>query len=275
MDRIPLLDDSGTGIGPHWQMHSAGDGAIEPVANVLRLSKPYASEQRYSNAQIDDYQTLARRNFLWKPPLELTVRARFSHAGFDPSRPAAAQGVPTLRGTAGFGFWNDPFMMTPGTRRPTLPRAIWFFYSAPPSNMPLALDVPGCGWKAATVDAWRWPFFALAPTAPLAVPLMRIGPLYRRLWPVAQRAIGVCEARVEAPMAEWHTYCIRWEEKTAHFFVDGASVLQCSTPPRGPLGLVLWIDNQYMVVTPQGHFRSGLVASDAVEWMEISSINVS
>ena len=43
----------------------------------------------------------------------------------------------------------------PGGGMPTLPRAIWFFYGSLPSNMSLALDVPGYGWKAATIDALR------------------------------------------------------------------------------------------------------------------------
>jgi len=192
----------------------------------------------------------------------LTVRARFSH-------PAGQ-----LRGTAGFGFWNDPFMMT-GARRPTLPRAIWFFYSSPPSNMQLALDVPGHGWKAATIDAWRLPFFLLAPSAPVAMPLMRIRSLYRTLWPLAQRTIGVSEKLLGVEMTEWHTYKIEWGVKTARFTVDEVLILTCTTPPRGPLGLVIWLDNQAMVVTPWGQFRHTLVASSVQQWMEVAEVEVS
>ena len=103
------------------------------------------------------------------------MRARFSHPANE------------LRGTAGFGFWNDPFMMT-GARIPTLPRAIWFFYGSPPSNIKLDRHAPGHGWKAATIDALRPAAFLLAPLAPLAVPLMNLPSLYRRLWPFIQRA---------------------------------------------------------------------------------------
>jgi hypothetical protein len=216
---------------------------------------------QYTDAQIDDYQGLARRDFLWRPPLQMMVRACFSH--------------PTgkLRGTAGFGFWNDPFMMT-GWRWPALPRVIWFFYSSPPSNMKLDLHTPGHGWKAATLDAIRWPFFALLPTAPLAMPLMNIDLLYRTFWPIGQKAIHVSEAIVPVEMTEWHTYVIDWQQKTAHFMVDGETILECQTPPRGPLGFVLWLDNQYMVATPWGSFKYGLLDTPGRQWLEVNQLTI-
>jgi hypothetical protein len=159
-------------------------------------------------------------------------------------------------------------------RSPALPRAIWFFYGSPPSNMKLALDTPGCGWKAATIDAAKVPFLLLAPTAPVALPLMHLRALYRRLWPVGQRAIRVSEAAVDADMTAWHTYAIRWERRSARFLVDGQEILASNTPPRGPLGLVIWLDNQYMVVTPQGRFRHGLLAQPGRQWLELESVHV-
>jgi hypothetical protein len=54
--------------------------------------------------------------------------------------------------------------------------------------------------------------------------------------------------------------------------VDGQQVLDCATPPRGPLGLVIWLDNQFMVVTPQGRLRHGLLAKPGEQWLEIGSV---
>jgi hypothetical protein len=214
-----------------------------------------------TNAQLDDYQGLPRRRYLWRPPLTMTVRARFSH-------PAGE-----LSGTAGFGFWNDPFMMT-GRTWPTLPRAIWFFYASPPSDIVLDLNVPGRGWKATTLDAVRLPFFLLAPTAPLAVPLMRVRPLYRALWPIGQRAIGVREALLGADMTAWHTYVLEWGERSARFAVDGQTVLACEPSPRGPLGFVIWLDNQYMVATPWGAFKYGWLEASGRQWMEVDRLSI-
>ena len=83
-----------------WRHHVTGRGQLLSTPGVLRLQNDPTTATTYSNAQIDDYQGLARRDFIWQPPLTLTVTARFSH------------GADALRGTAGFGFWNDPFGMT-------------------------------------------------------------------------------------------------------------------------------------------------------------------
>lgn len=246
---------------PQLQPLRVGDSQLIVTPAGQRLSHSPTTAGHYTNAQLDDYQGLARAHFPWRPPLTLTLRARFSH------------NANLLRGTAGFGFWNNPFAM--GRQRlPTLPRAIWFFFSAPPSNMALALDVPGPGWKAATIDAWRWPFFVLAPTAPVAMPLMRIHPLYRLLWPIGQRAIGVHEALLSVDMTAWHTYSIEWGIKRARFLVDERLLLTCDQSPRGPLGLVIWKDNQAMTVAPWRLPHHQLVACETVQWLEVADLAI-
>lgn len=244
-----------------WQIFVRGTGLLEPRADTLRLINRYTLTTQYSNAQLDDYQSLNRRDFRWRPPLEMKVRARFSHPTGE------------LSGTAGFGFWNDPFMMT-GWRWPSLPRVIWFFYSSPPSNMKLDLKTPGYGWKVGTLDAWRGSFLALLPTAPVAVPLMNIESLYRLCWPIGQQAINVSEAELPVAMTDWHTYSLTWRHKSCRFMVDGQLILDCLTSPRGPLGFVLWFDNQYMVVTPAGRFAYGLLAAPDEQWMEVSQLMI-
>lgn len=241
-----------------WHRHVVGNGSLRLSEQGLVLANEGAIDTAYTNAQIDDYQYSRRHNFSWRPPLTFSIRARFSEQ---------------VTGTAGFGFWNDPFMMT-GARWPTLPRAIWFFYSAPPSNMALAQGIRGWGWKAATIDAWRWSFLALAPVAPIALPLMRLRLLYRLLWPIAQRAIHVSEAHITAPMTDWHVYTLVWSVKQARFLVDDTLILSCTTPPSGPLGLVIWLDNQYMEITPQGRFRHGLVSKEARQWMIVDWLQI-
>jgi hypothetical protein len=233
---------------------------LEPTPCTLRFALAGASSERYSNAQIDDYQSLPRRRFPWHPPVKLTVRARFSHS--------THEGATGLQGTAGFGFWNDPFLMT-GARSPSLPRAIWFFHASPPSDMKLDRHVPGYGWKAATIDALRPSVLLLAPVAPLATLLMNIRPVYRVLWPPIQRAVNVSEALVEADMTDWHTYVIEWGRDRASFKVDEKIVLSDAPSPRGPLGFVMWLDNQYMVVKPWGRFGWGVLDAPGRQWMEV------
>jgi len=247
-------------LPPEW-VYTVGAGSLECIGPILRFCLADATATRYSDAQIDDYRGRPRRRFPWRPPVRMTVRARFSH----PS------GV--LRGTAGFGFWNDPFLMT-GGRLPALPRAVWFFYGSPPSDMKLDLEVSGWGWKAATIDATSPQALLWAPLAPVLVPLMNLRALYRRLWPPVQRALRVREAVIGAEMAEWHTYVLEWQEREVRFEVDGEPVLEGAPSPRGPLGFVMWMDNQYMVATPWGHLGWGLLDVPGRQWMEVEEVMI-
>jgi hypothetical protein len=177
-----------------------------------------------------------------------------------------------LRGTAGFGFWNDPFLMT-SLRLPALPRTAWFFFASPPSDMKLALDVPGHGWKAAVVDALRPTSLLLAPVALPAVLLMNLRPLYRHLWPPIQRALNVGEALLDVEMRDWQTYVLEWGRNRARFYVAGEGALE--TPaPRGPLGFVLWMDNQYMVATPWGRLGWGQLGVPGEQWMDVERLSI-
>lgn len=250
----------------HWQKHIVGGGNLEIAGPVLRLAISDTSAKQYSNAQIDDYQGLPRHEFLWRPPIRLIVRARFSH-------PTAA-----LQGTAGFGFWNDPFLMT-GARLPTLPRAVWFFFASPPSNMKLAMDVPGRGWKAATIDALHPKALLWAPLAPLAVPLMNTSPIYTALWPSIQQALKIREAAIPIDMTQWYTYVLDWKQAGSTFGLISqgsttVSPILKAPSPGGPLGFVMWMDNQYMVVTPGGRLRWGLLEVPGRQWMEVDRLDI-
>lgn len=240
--------------------HVTGCSLVVRGEEGVRLMVSAADGARYHNAQLDDYAHGIGERMRWRPPLRLHVRARFSH---DQDR---------LRGTAGFGFWNDPFGMTQRTHF-RMPRAIWFFFGGPPTNLPLAYGVPGHGWKAATVDAQRWEAAALAPTAPLVVPLIRVPALYRWLWPRLQRRLRIGEAMIPVDLRAWHVYEIEWEKETCRFWVDDQRVLDLPFAPGGPMGLVIWIDNQYMIATPQGRFGHGVVATEP-QWLEIGALQI-
>ncbi len=254
-------DFSGGTLSAPWTPGRIGGGQVQVEPGVLRLTLPGASADSYADAQITDYAGLPRSRFPWRPPLRMLVRAW------------ASAGADSLKGTAGFGFWNDPFM--PARREiPRLPRAVWFFFGGPRSDMRLALGQPGHGWKAATFDPLRPLFFALLPLAPPGFLLMRIPALYRVLWPLGQRALGVAEAHLPgAWLAEPHTYGLEWRPDGVSFSVDGKLLLETARSPRGPLGFIAWIDNQYAVVTPQGRFGWGLVACQE-QWLALEQITI-
>ena len=144
----------------------AGDAGLAGTADGIRLTVRSGDATHYSNAEMDNYRRLPRRVFPNRPPLTLSVRARFS------AERATTRDGPGLLGTAGFGFWNDPFAMS-GARVPMLPRAAWFFYASPPSDMKLDHDTPGWGWKAGAMDTLRPAALPAALSAPVLVPLMR------------------------------------------------------------------------------------------------------
>lgn len=215
------------------RVESLGDGAYS-----LQISPQTANS--YANAQVADY--VDRRGLSQSAPCEMELYARFD-------------GIPA--GTAGFGFWNAPYGARVTDLR--LPNAAWFFFASSHSNMPLATGRKANGWKAA-VFAPRLPLFLpLLPIAPLGFLLMRVPSLHRALWPVGQHALGVSEYDIPANlMYERTQYRLRWLSDRTEFYINGALVLTAGSP-RGRLGFIAWIDNQYAVVAPQGHFGGGTV----------------
>lgn len=241
-----------------WRVTEVGHGTVRESKGKLILAVA-GGHADYSNAQITDY-TYERLDFHYRPPLRLTVTASASGSGA------------TLRGTAGFGFWNHPF--SPDAKRlPHLPRSLWWFFGSPPNEMRLARDVPGSGWKAATLDATRPSALALAPFALPAVVLMRIPPLYARLWGVIQRGLRISEKLLDpALLAERHTYTLDWRLDGATFAIDGVPIHETPFAPRGRVGFVAWIDNQYAIVTPQGKFGFGIVPVEQDQWLALEEV---
>lgn len=238
-----LYDNFEGDLHPAWHVTQQGEAQLIRKNSALHLIHPAHDASAYHNAQISDYD--ANRTFKLRPPLRLTVIAEAS--------------TDDLRGTAGFGFWNHPF--APGESRFDVPQAVWFFFASSESNMALAKGIPGHGWKAATVNAKQWSFFGLLPTAPLAMPLMNIQPVYDALWSIGQRSIGVSEKLLDRGLLrERHEYQIDWLPEKAIFHVDGDVVLEASEAiSNNALGFVAWLDNQYAIVSPKGQFGFGLV----------------
>lgn len=240
-----------------WNFGEIGAGQVEQNGDEFRLIVPSASNERYHDAQLTDYDPQQAR-FQNQPPLKLTLTAR-------------AQG--DIQGTAGFGFWNH--MYVPGERGFRIPQAIWFFFGSPPNNMALAHGVPGYGWKASTFNARRWQFFALLPLAPLGFLLMRNRWFYDHGWHIGQRAIGVTETLLDpALLHDFHTYTLDWQPDGATFSVDDKIVHTTDLVPTKPLGFIAWVDNQYAIVTPQGRFGWGLLEVPWEQSLILRDINI-
>lgn len=221
-----------------------------------------ATSTGYVDAQLDDYSGRKRRHYPHLPGITLSLEARFSAP------------IKQLRGTAGFGFWNAPFG-DPTVPMPALPQAAWFFFASPPNDFPLASTGPGRGWFAATLDATTWSAWMMAPFAPLVLLLNQLQSMRQIIWPRVQRRLGIQYQPLDMDLTEWHKYTLHWQQQHCSFVVDEEAVLETNCAPRGPLGFVCWIDNQYMVVTSRGRVAAGTIPLNEPQGLMIQNLNIS
>jgi hypothetical protein len=247
---------------------SPGSQATLSVENTWHLEIPAGAGGKYRLAQLDDYSGKPRSQFPWQPPITLSLRAR-----------ASAEALP---GTWGFGFWNDPFSLSlgfgGGTRRfPALPNTAWFFHASPPNYLSLRDDLPSQGFLAATFHSAALPAALLAALSP-GMALFALPPaarLFRRLGRrlIRQGAV-VIGGNEEFTHSDWHEYQIAWGQDKVTFSVDGALILDTPAAPRGPLALVMWIDNQYAALPPTGRLAFGALPNPQPAWIEISELSL-
>ncbi len=234
-------------------------------SGTWRLEIPAGQAGTYRLAQLDDYSSLSRAALPWKAPCSISLQAR-------------ACSTETSPGTWGFGFWNDPFSLSlgvrgAGRRLPALPNSAWFFFASPPNYLTLRDDLPAQGSLAATFRSPHWPSIALAP-AGLLLPLVVLPGFARLLRRAARRVIQQDAVQVPVDPADWHSYRIDWRRDEVGFSLDGESVLRTQLSPLGPLGLVLWIDNQFAALPPDGRLRYGTLENPEPAWIELRGISV-
>jgi hypothetical protein len=223
------------------------------------LSISAGSAQKYRLSQLDDYTQISRSRFPFRFPLSLSLSAR-----------ASSDSIP---GTWGFGLWNDPFGLSLGFggnpfRLPALPNALWFFGASKESYLSFRSSeqenhTPTFAANGFIAQSFRAPkFHPLLILAGLALPFSRkltrqiLGRVINedgiRLWghEVQQQTAGVQSQGVDP--TQWHRYRLEWRERQVRFEVDNIQVFESRVSPRPPLGLVIWLDNQYAAFTPEG-----------------------
>ena len=80
-------------------------------------------------------------------------------------------------------------------------------------------------------------------------------------------------ARVDLNVTQWHEYSIEWIQESCIFSVDGNALLHTACSPVAPLGMVLWIDNQYAAWTKEGRLGYGTLENPAA-WLEIEEMEI-
>ncbi len=115
----------------------------------------------------------------------------------------------------------------------------------------------------------RWPAALLALGAP-AFALLAIPAVARLLRRLGSRVVRQEAAGLALDPTGWHDYRMEWRESVVDFQVDGQTVFQTGIAPVGPLGLVIWIDNQYAAFPPDGRLRYGTLPTQEEAWIEVS-----
>ena len=242
---------------------AAGGKVLQTGPTAWHLEIPSGPSGEYRLAQLDDYGRLSRKEFPWRPPLKLNLRMR-----------ASAQSIP---GTWGFGLWNDPFgtALVKGSqvRLPTLPNAAWFFFASPPNYLSLRDDLPARGQLAAAFQSPAKLPAGLILSLPL-LPLILLPPVGRLLRSQARRYVCQDTAELDLDPTSWHAYEIDWREEVVIFRLDGQKIFETKVNPEGPLGLVIWVDNQYASLPPDGRLGYGTLANEMAAWIEVADLKL-
>jgi hypothetical protein len=230
-----------------------------PEASITKTEKGYlmkipaGDSYAYRFAQIDDYFGLPRRKFPHHA-LTLSLRARTSSS--------------TIPGTWGFGLWNDPFGMSLGFganrfRLPTLPNAAWFFGASPENHLSFS-DKPAQGFLA---QSFRSPIFHTS-LLPAGMLLPFSAKTTRRM---LSKVIAEDSSALGVDVTQWHSYKLEWGESRVAWYVDEVQVFESLVSPNPPLGLVIWIDNQFAAFKPDGKIGFG-VLEGGEEWLAIEDL---
>lgn len=230
------------------------NASVEKTRNGYVLGIQRGDSTRYRDAQLDDYSLLPRYKFPHRS-LSLSLRAR-----------ASSDSIP---GTWGFGLWNDPFGLSLGFggnpfRLPALPNAVWFFHASVHNYLSFADDKPAQGFLAQT---FRSPnFHPLLMLVGLAFPFS-----HKTTRKLLSKVIDEDGVKLGVDVTQWHSYKFEWSQNRVIFWADELRVFESSVSPNPPLGIIIWIDNQYAAFTPEGKISAGVLENEE-SWIEVEEI---
>jgi hypothetical protein len=85
---------------------------------------------------------------------------------------------------------------------------------------------------------------------------------------VSEEAVGL-----DVDVTAWHDYRLAWTQEGVRFEIDGQDVARTTLAPRSPLGLVIWLDNQYAAWRPDGGLSYGTLETGS-GWIEIQDLRM-
>ncbi|HMR98556.1 MAG TPA: hypothetical protein PKE62_04805 [Anaerolineales bacterium] len=296
---------------PKLTPHVTPNARVDEIERGWRLSIPAGNADHYRNAQLDDYAKLPRRHFPHRFTRRPSTSLRTSVSLL---ARASSDSIPGTWGFGlwndpfgmSLGFGGNPF------RLPALPNAVWFFGASKENYLsfkedprperseerklrrtqtkdasstgfatnaqPSAQRGVANGFMAQTFRSPK--FHPSLILAGLALPFSRKAT--RRLLGKIIQEDGIDLRRGGRPSApasgvdptEWHRYSLMWEEKRVSLEVDNVEVFESAASPNPPLGLVIWIDNQYASFTPDGKIGFGVLANSEPAFLEIRELEV-
>lgn len=241
-----------------------GGQVIRSGENGIRLVIPQTPIKTYSLAQLDNYLHLPRKKFPHRPNMKIQLDARI--IGKD------------IKGTFGFGLWNDPFSFGFGPAGvtkflPVMPNAAWFFYASNPNYLSLRDDPPSSCFHAKTFTSPLIPSFLSILGAPL-VPFLLFPPTARCIRRLLRSVVKEEMEAISIEIRDWHTYCLFWQADWVVFGIDGTELFKTTVSPKGKLGLVIWIDNQFFRFDSDGQLSFGYLETNSEQIMEIKNLEI-
>jgi len=288
--------------------HTTG-AQVEEISreHKYRLLIPAGSANKYRLAQLDDYTKIPRSSFPLRSPLTLRLSARVSSDsiqgtwGFglwnDPFGLSLGFGgnpfrLPALPNAVWFfGASEESYLsfknlraerraVLVGTQSKRVLQSKSQFQDsnlgknrASTTNEATNASLSAQREEAANgflAQSFRSPKFHLSLIlAGLAIPFSR--KLTRR---ILGNVIGEDGIRLSVDVIKWHRYRLIWRENRVLFKVDDHQVFESPVSPNPPLGLVIWIDNQYAAFTPEGKIGFGVLENPEPAWLEIKELNI-
>ena len=107
------------------------------------------------------------------------------------------------------------------------------------------------------------------------LPLIALPPLARLFRRLGRRYIRQDAEELSFDVTTWREYRLDWTAGEVRFILDSETVFSTMISPQGPLGLVLWVDNQYAALPPSGQLSYGTMPNPQPAWIEITDLSLS
>ena len=138
-----------------------------------------------------------------------------------------------------------------------------------------APTVPGNGFLAQAFRSPKIPSLVLASlgliSLPIVLPILATRRTRKWLRWLGGRFVRDEGVRLGVDQTQWHSYRLEWSPTRSAFWVDEALVFESPVSPRPPLGVVIWIDNQFARFTPEGKIGFGVLKNEAA-WLEVDEV---